>query len=181
MNPTNARKKRELGIDAGTATSRLKKMVLFDLLCRHNENICFHCKGRIEAVDSLSLEHKKPWLGVDVALFWDMGNIAFSHLKCNIKAARRDAPALKRRLAEKSPFPRKVGKEGTAWCRSHKDFLPVDEFGKNASQWNGLQGECRACRSRHPSRSKVERVAGFEPALSGWKPEALPLGDTRMV
>ena len=31
---------------------------------------------------------KKPWLDEDTRLFWDMGNIAFSHRSCNSSAAR---------------------------------------------------------------------------------------------
>lgn len=29
------------------------------------------------------MEHKKAWLDTDVFLFWDISNIAFSHLDCN--------------------------------------------------------------------------------------------------
>ena len=31
-------------------------------------------------IEDLSIEHKKPWLDEDPRLFWDMGNIAFSHI-----------------------------------------------------------------------------------------------------
>ena len=77
-----------LGMPIGTATHRLRKMILFHLLKKHNENFCFQCGAKIEIVEELSIEHKKPWLHESVDLFWDMDNIAFSHLHCNMAAGR---------------------------------------------------------------------------------------------
>ena len=89
MNENNAKKAKQLGMPFGTATARLRKIVLFDLLKRYNENICFRCTKEIETVEELSLEHKKPWLDIDVELFWDTNNVTFSHLSCNSSDARR--------------------------------------------------------------------------------------------
>ena len=36
---------------------------------------------------------------------------------------------------------------GMAWCYIHKDFAPIEEFTKNASKRNGIQDECKTCRS----------------------------------
>lgn len=77
-----------LGMPFGTASHRLRKIVLFSLLKKHNENICFQCKKEIETVEELSMEHKKPWLNESIDLFWDMDNIAFSHLHCNCSNRR---------------------------------------------------------------------------------------------
>lgn len=82
------RKSQFLGMPHGTASSRLRKLILFDLLRRHKENICFKCTQLIEKVEELSIEHKKPWEGVSVELFWNLENIAFSHLICNTKGRR---------------------------------------------------------------------------------------------
>ena len=49
---------------------------------------CYQCKKLIVDHEDLSVEHKKPWLDEDTRLFWDMGNIAFSHRGCNSGAAR---------------------------------------------------------------------------------------------
>ena len=78
-----ARKSAFLGIPHGTACKRLRKMVLFDLLRRHGENVCFKCAGVIEIAEELSIEHKQPWEGISIELFWSLENIAFSHLRCN--------------------------------------------------------------------------------------------------
>lgn len=85
----NTKKSEQLGMPHGTANARMRKIVLFDLLKRHNENVCFQCGKEIETVEELSIEHKKPWLDVDVKLFWDINNIGFSHLHCNCSVSTR--------------------------------------------------------------------------------------------
>ena len=130
-----ARKSVFLGMPHGTASYRLRKMVLFDLLRKHGENICFRCAEKIKAVDDLSIEHKQPWEGVSVDLFWSLDNIAFSHRQCNVPHHYRGGGARKR----------KIGPEGTAWCRRCKEFCPVAEFSRNKARWNGLQSWCNKC------------------------------------
>lgn len=113
-------------------------MVLFDVLRKHRENVCFKCAEVIETPEELSIEHKEPWEGVSVELFWSLDNIAFSHLRCN-RNHRHEGGGAKRR---------KVGPEGTAWCRNCKEFLPVSEFSRHSSRWNGLQPWCNGCYER---------------------------------
>jgi len=72
-----------LGMPYGTAQNKLRKMVLFELLKRHNENVCYRCGKKIEVVNELSVEHKKAWLNISTDLYWDLNNVAFSHLHCN--------------------------------------------------------------------------------------------------
>jgi hypothetical protein len=72
-----------LGVNLGTASNRLRKMVLFKLVQDTEQDDCYRCGKVIESVEELSIEHKERWLDVSVDLFWDMGNIAFSHLRCN--------------------------------------------------------------------------------------------------
>jgi len=83
MSNYNQRRSSQLGVEWSKANTRLRKMILFNLLQRHDEDNCFRCSERIETIEQLSIEHKKPWFGVDSALYWDLDNIAFSHLKCN--------------------------------------------------------------------------------------------------
>ena len=85
----NEQKNAQLGMPYGTANSKLRKMVLFDLLKRHGENICCRCNEPIEQIEELSMDHIEPWLGSDTALFWDVNNIAFAHAVCNNRAGRR--------------------------------------------------------------------------------------------
>ena len=138
-----ARKSAFLGIPHGTACNRLRKMVLFDLLRRHGENVCFKCAGVIETAEELSIEHKQPWEGISIELFWSLENIAFSHLRCNKNHRRKGGGASRR----------KVGPEGTAWCRQCKEFLPLSNFRRHKSRWNGLQPWCDGCCERQRKQS----------------------------
>src|SRR5688572_17200356 len=118
MPGSSARKTAFLGVPHGTAGYRLRKMILFNLLQRHSENVCFKCAQLIETAEELSIEHKQPCEGISVELFWHMENIAFSHLRCN---------RIHRRKGGRADM-RKVGPEGTAWCSNCKAFLPVCAF-----------------------------------------------------
>ena len=92
MTSTNKRRNIQLGMPFGTANSKLRRIILFDLLKQLGQNICFQCGEKIETIEELSIEHKESWLDKENAkeLFWNLDNIAFSHLKCNIRA--RDIP-----------------------------------------------------------------------------------------
>lgn len=74
-----------LGEHHSTARARLVKMILFKLLVDNNLNNCFRCNQKIDAIKDLSIEHKKAWLnsGNPKELFFDVNNVAFSHLDCN--------------------------------------------------------------------------------------------------
>ena len=82
------KKSKQLGMNYSTASNRLRKKVLFMLIQRLKLDECFQCNNLIVEIEDLSIEHKKPWLDDDPRLFWDMGNIAFSHRSCNSAAAR---------------------------------------------------------------------------------------------
>jgi 5-methylcytosine-specific restriction endonuclease McrA len=78
----SAKKNKLLGMNFSTANNRLKKQVMFMLVKNAGLDICFRCNKQISSVTELSLEHKKSW-SEDVALFWDLDNISFSHQTCN--------------------------------------------------------------------------------------------------
>lgn len=87
----NEKKASQLGMPHGTAQGKLRKMVIFMLLKKLNANFCHQCGGEIETISQLSIEHKEPWLDSDdpFGKFFDLNNIAFSHLSCNCGAARQ--------------------------------------------------------------------------------------------
>ena len=78
-----------LGMPIGTASHRLRKILLFQQLKKHKENICVRCGLEIETVEELSVEHIKPWEGISAELFWDLDNIAFSHMKACVARRRQ--------------------------------------------------------------------------------------------
>ncbi len=123
------KKDEQLGMSFGTASNRLRKMVLFDLLKRHDENVCYRCEEIIDSCDSLSMEHKEAWLNVSVDLFWDLDNIAFSHMKCNIS----------------TPKPTKKIEGENYWCYQCKTFLSISSFGEDKTRWSGLRDVCKSC------------------------------------
>ncbi len=123
-------KSRQLGMPYGTATGKLRKLILFHLLKKHNENVCFQCGKEIETVDELSMEHKKPWLHESSDLFWDVENIAFSHLHCNLSTTR---PPL-------HPRPKiKVLIHGTTACYRHSNC------------------RCKLCKKSNAEKSRLYR------------------------
>ena len=130
MGNSNRRKAATLGMPHGTANNRLRKILLFDCLKRLKENYCFKCKEPIVIVDDLSIEHKKPWEGISAELYWDLENIAFSHLSCN----RPDRPS----GGDKTiPVP-----EGTIWCGACKTPRAKQLFTP------GAKNECSPCKAK---------------------------------
>ncbi len=91
MKKSRERKDLQLGIPLGTAANRLRKTIMFSLLVKLDENICHRCGSKIENADDLSLDHKEDWLDSDdpYKVFFDIQNVAFSHLSCNAKAGRK--------------------------------------------------------------------------------------------
>lgn len=91
------KKNSQLGMPLGTASARLRKKVLFHLLKETGKNICFQCGKPIDNENELSIEHKIPYLDSDnpQKLFFDIENIAFSHLSCNVRAAKRPVVSIR--------------------------------------------------------------------------------------
>lgn len=86
----NAKKALQLGMSQGKATNILRKQILFTLIALLELDTCFRCNKKITNVSELSIEHKEPWLDSEdpKAKFFDLQNIAFSHLNCNCRAVR---------------------------------------------------------------------------------------------
>ena len=77
-------------MNPSTAAAKLRKDILFNYAKKCGDDICHQCRKKIESVDNFSIEHKIPWLHSKnpVELFFNLENIAFSHLHCNVLAAR---------------------------------------------------------------------------------------------
>lgn len=84
-------KNRLLGEHFGTASHRLRRALMFSLVQRLGEDICFRCGEKIVSVKEFTIEHKASWqLAVDpIVAFFDLSNIAFSHSACNYGAGAR--------------------------------------------------------------------------------------------
>ena len=73
-----------LGINVSTASNKLVKDLLFNFIVETNKDECFRC-GLVLTRDNFSIEHKESWRlsTKPKETFFDLNNIAFSHLKCN--------------------------------------------------------------------------------------------------
>lgn len=127
----NDNKSRFLGMPYGTAYHRLRKSLLFSLVQGACRDVCYRCGEKIGTIDDFSIEHKKPWLYESVSKFWDLNNIAFSHLSCNISHSR--------------PNQRHVAKNGRKWCNICKEHLPLPCFHKDRDSKGGYMKRCIPC------------------------------------
>lgn len=116
-----------LGISYGAACNRLRKNLLFTLASRLGLLNCHRCGGMIETVAEFSIDHITAWenSGSPIDIFFDVENIAFSHLRCNIAAASKDAQRIYSSKQEKS----------------RKNFRTYYE--KNKKEWNARRNERR--------------------------------------
>jgi hypothetical protein len=123
------KKAEQLGMSIGMASAKLKKAILFNLVQAANRDICYHCHIKISSIDEFSIEHMTPWLDSKdpKELYFDLSNIAFSHIKCNIAAARRPSKIT-------SP-------DGMKWCWDCKQHKPLGDFPLHAHR----NRECTAC------------------------------------
>ena len=83
------KKSQQLEMNISTAQGRLVKDILWMLLQETNRTKCFVC-GKEMSRETFSIEHKIPWLDSDnpKELFFELDNISFSHLSCNISSKR---------------------------------------------------------------------------------------------
>lgn len=88
MSKIKDKKHKQLGMNPSTASSRLVKDILFKLATEAGYK-CFQCSMELTR-DTFSIEHMTPWLDSEdpVGMFFDLENVAFSHLSCNIGASR---------------------------------------------------------------------------------------------
>jgi len=81
------------GMPRGTANSKLRKKILFELLRKIGANKCRHCGLDIVLSEDLAIEHLQDWKD-NQDLFWMLNNIAFSHLDCSSGAARQEGKSM---------------------------------------------------------------------------------------
>ncbi len=83
--PSNKRKQELLRMHHATASGRLRKLIMYDLVVALGRHICYRCKQPILSAETLSIEHKVAWQTspTPIDTFFDLSNIAFSHHSCN--------------------------------------------------------------------------------------------------
>ncbi len=136
MGDSSKRKSEFLKMPHGTAIQKLRKLLLFKLVQQTGQDACFRCQKTIESVDQLSIEHKEPWEGRSVELFWDLNNIAFSHVSCNRPHVHGGY-----KLRKVAPD------DSLLWCTGCQDYQDKNSFGPDASRWTGHTSSCRKFRT----------------------------------
>ena len=88
MAKNNETKNKSLGMNHSTASGRLIKDILFKFITKDGI-LCHHCQEEMTR-DNFSIEHITPWLHAEnsLDLFFDLNNVSFAHLKCNILKRR---------------------------------------------------------------------------------------------
>lgn len=117
----------------GTANARLRKAIIFKLLKDAKLNFCFQCSAEIDKIETLSIEHKIPYLDSHdpKKLFFDLDNIAFSHLKCNIDARR-----IPEKIVDKDDFRVKHGRSTYERRGCRCDICKEDKRIHNSKRFN---------------------------------------------
>jgi len=135
---TNKLKQERLGMSLGKANNQLRKRLLFLLAQKLGLCECFRCGKAIETVNDFTIDHKEPWLyaASPQEMFFDVNNIAFSHVRCNYGSR-----------SSYGPLP-KQNEKGEFRCRSCKKFLPDNEFGPTSKQHarRTVRDRCNKCR-----------------------------------
>jgi len=83
---------KKLGKSFGAAGTELKKRLLFHFAKKLGMDVCYRCGKRIVNIAEFSVEHKKGWRFAKNPreTFFDLDNIAFSHLSCNSGAKKHN-------------------------------------------------------------------------------------------
>jgi len=115
------KKKRQLGMNPSTASHRLIKDIMWDLIQKTNQDTCCKC-DEIMTRENFSIEHVIPWLDSEdpIGLFFDLNNIRFSHLSCNVGARRQT------NVAKCGTF-----SKYTLGCRCVECTIAKAEYGRN--------------------------------------------------
>lgn len=131
-----ARKSKLLGMPFGTASGRLRKMLMFSLVQRLGIDICHQCKRLIETTEELSIEHESGWQLADdpVHAFFDLSQVSFSHLDCNIRAGARPTKIYASRREKNRAYSRakRKNQQGEARVEESRTWNP-DAGGQNSA------------------------------------------------
>lgn len=122
MKAVDVRKTEQLGMNPSTASNRLVKDLLYSFVVETGRDSCFRCGNKVNR-ETFSIEHKEHWLDSEnpVKLFFDLDNIAFSHLSCNVAAGRNRPPA---KCGSHSSY------ENGCRCEKCKSFMSAYNVGR---------------------------------------------------
>ena len=145
MNNGNKKKYEQLGVPFGTASAKLRKALIFKMVQRLNEDVCYRCGEKIDSIDNFSIDHKTDWLDSKnpVELFFDLDNIAFSHLTCNKPRSRKG-------ILSKPELRTNDGKRICKFCGKTEEEVnfSINEYICNPCVWGNRMNKSHAPRSK---------------------------------
>ncbi len=143
------RKSHLLGMSYGKATHRLRKAILWYLVKETKKDTCFRCEKGIESIEELSIEHKESWQLADnpQELFFDIDNITFSHLKCNVGSYKRSIKVCPQGHVYDTKTT--VIFEGMRYCRCCKNERDRKRY--NTDEYRANHNEYRARKRKRAS------------------------------
>ena len=130
-----------LGLRNGQGANRLLRAMLFRLAQERCLTVCYRCGQEILTVDEFSLDHKVAWRSAPdpEAAFFDLDNVAFSHLHCNCGSKKREQ----------------------THCVHGHEFTPENTYIRPTGNRS-----CRECNRRHAReyqhKTRVRRARGRE-------------------
>lgn len=88
---SNLKANEQLGMNAGTASKKLYRLLLYHYAFKLGKTTCLRCHNLIYEDQDFHLDHFEPWMDSSRAkeLFFDLENVFLSHAACNISAGRR--------------------------------------------------------------------------------------------
>lgn len=91
----NSKRSAMLGMNHGTARSRLQRSIMFFMAQKLGLDFCFRCGAQIETLAEFSTDHREAWESAadPAAAFFSIENIAFSHSGCNADVPRNERSA----------------------------------------------------------------------------------------
>ncbi len=143
-----------LGMPFGTACYKLRKLLLFHLVQKLGEDVCFRCGEAIVNVEDFTIDHKEAWRNKGAEFFWDLSNIAFSHSHCNIPTGM-----VRREIVN-----------GLLWCSKCKLSLDINRFYKDKKQRTGYSLTCKDCNNAKRRKIKAQGDCIHCGAKRGTKP-----------
>ena len=147
----STKRREQLGMSVGAARNILCRQLLFDMAQALKRDVCYRCHKRIETNQELSIEHKTSWINQPnaVELYFDLNNIAFSHLRCNIAAVERRNQHIK-----------VTNPPGKFWCSGHQDYLDHSAFSPSTFKHRKTRNSslCIECRSRYRKQLRAKHA-----------------------
>ena len=136
--PVSTKDNELLGGNFSAARRELHKKILYALIVALELNRCFRCGLSIDKEEDLSIEHKVSWRlsKTPKETFFDLNNIAFSHISCNSAFGDRDKAAQLKKLI--------------THCPKGHPYTVANTYMKNGKR------NCREC-ARQASREWRER------------------------